>query len=429
MGKPIAESKIFNIILSVLVALGLWAYVTASGDNVGEYPIRNIPVTVVGEEALNAKGLMIDPETKLTVSARISGDRNMLVNMASNPGEYFSATINVAEITEPGTYDLACTITPEFTSLTSTGVQVLDQEGKIIQVNIIRLTSKTVEVQGVFAGTVDEENNYRANAVEVTPGTIKVQGPESLVDQVDHAQVIITGENLTQTYTGELEFQLVGADGTVVEDDALTTNVNTVSVVMPVVKTMEVPLGVEYIYGGGITAENFQRYVTVDIQPAIIQVSGTEDDVSYLEGKSITVGKIDLSQVVQEEQEFVFPIELTTELSNDSGITQATVTVTIKGLETKTVETSNIDIINTPDGFTADAVTQSLQVRVRGPAEALDTVEGYQIRVVVDLEGQNLRQAQFPFTPKIYLDGDSRCGVISASSGSGYIVVVNIQAQ
>ena len=141
------------------------------------------------------------------------------------------------------------------------------------------------------------------------------------------------------------------------------------------------------------------------------------------------MGKIDLSQVVQEEQEFVFPIELATELSNDSGITQATVTVTISGLETKTVETSNIDVINTPAGFTADAVTKSLQVKVRGPADALDTVEGYQLRVVVDLEGQTLRQAQFPFTPKIYLDGDSRCGVVSAGGSGGYIVVVNIQTQ
>lgn len=428
MGKKFTESKVFNIILSILIALGLWAYVTASVTDVGESTVRNIPVTVVGEEALNAKGLMIDPNTKLTVSARVSGNRTLLVNMASNPGEYFSATINVAEITEPGTYDLNCTITPEFTSLTSTGVRVMDQEGKTIQVTVTRLMSKTVEVRGVFEGTVDEDNNYRANPVEVTPGTIKVQGPETLVNQVEYAQVTITGDKLTKTYTGELGFQLMTADGEVVDDDDLTTNLNTVSVVMPVVKTMEVPLSVEYIYGGGITEDNFERYVTVDIQPATIQVSGDEADVSYLEGKTITVGKIDLSQVIQDQQEFVFPIELTPELSNDSGITQATVTVTIRGLETKTVETSNIDVINTPSGFTADAVTQSLQVKVRGPADALDTVEGYQIRVVVDLEGQNLRQAQFPFTPKIYLDGDSRCGVISPGS-SGYIVVVNIQSQ
>ena len=97
--------------------------------------------------------------------------------------------------------------------------------------------------------------------------------------------------------------------------------------------------------------------------------------------------------------------------------------------ETKTVETSNIQIINTPEGFTADAVTQSLQVQVRGPASSLADVDGYQLRVVVDLEGENLRQAQFPFTPRIYLDGDGKCGVVSSGTSGGYIVVVNIQAE
>ena len=237
MGKKFAESKIFNIILSILIALGLWAYVTASVTDVGESTVRNIPVTVVGEEALNAKGLMIDPGAKLVVNARVSGNRNLLVNMASTPSEYFSAVVNVAEITEPGTYELSCAITPEFTSLTSAGVRVLDQEGKTVRVTITKLLSKTVEVRGVFEGTVDEENNYRANPVEVTPGVIKVQGPEELVNQVDYAQVTIAGEDLTKTYTGELGFQLMTADGKVVDDRELTTNVNTVSVVMPVVSS------------------------------------------------------------------------------------------------------------------------------------------------------------------------------------------------
>ena len=109
MGKKFTESKVFNIILSILIALGLWAYVTASVTDVGESTVRNIPVTVVGEEALNAKGLMIDPNTKLTVSARVSGNRTLLVNMASNPSEYFSATIN-APRTSPSPEPMISTV-------------------------------------------------------------------------------------------------------------------------------------------------------------------------------------------------------------------------------------------------------------------------------------------------------------------------------
>ena len=218
-------------------------------------------------------------------------------------------------------------------------------------------------------------------------------------------------------------------DGQVVDSAGITANVDTVSVVLPVVKTLELPLTVQFVYGGGVTEENFDRYVTYEISPATIQISGDEADVTPLEGSSITLGQIDLSQVIQENQTFTFPIELSPELTNDSGVTQATVTITVSGLETKTVETSNIQIINTPEGFTADAVTQSLQVQVRGPASSLEDVDGYQLRVVVDLEGENLRQAQFPFTPRIYLDGDGKCGVVSSGTSGGYIVVVNIQAE
>ena len=258
---------------------------------------------------------------------------------------------------------------------------------------------------------------------------MRIQGPEALVNQIDYAQVTITGEELTKTVSGEMSFDMISSDGEVLKSDEISSNVNTVSVVLPVVKTLEIPLTVDYIYGGGITEENFARYVEpyVDIQPNTIQISGEESDITPLEGKSITLGKIDLADVVQENQTYTFPIVLASELSNDSGISEATVTISVKGLETKTVETSNIEVINVPEGFTASAVTQSLQVQVRGPADALETVDGYQLRVVVDLEGETLRQAQFPFQPKIYLDGESTCGVVNGANG--YIVVVNIQSQ
>ena len=107
MGKKLTENKAFNMILSLLIALGLWVYVTSLNTNVGEITVRNIPVTIVGEEVLNSKGLMLDLGADgLTVSARVSGSRDTLVSMAMDPAQYFTATINVTEINEPGTYEL-----------------------------------------------------------------------------------------------------------------------------------------------------------------------------------------------------------------------------------------------------------------------------------------------------------------------------------
>lgn len=425
MGKKFVESKVFNIGMSILVALGLWFYVTSILNNEGGTTLRDIPVTVVGEDVLNAKGLMIDPSSKLTVNIGVTGGREALMSIAPNVSEYFAPTISVTDITEPGIYDLPCTANPKSTVVTM-GVRQSDKETKTVRVIITKLLSKSIPIKVVTGSTAE---GFRANSPEVTPETVSIQGPETIVSQVDHAEVAIPGDDLTKTFSGELGFRLIAADGEVVEGDEITANVSTVNVVLPVVKTLEVPLDVEFIYGGGISEENFDRYVTYEIEPQTIQISGDAADVAPLEGKSILLpSKINLADVTAEGKVYHLPIVLTSELSNDSGISEATVTVTIKGLETKTLETSNIEIIHVPEGFTAEKVTQTLRVTIRGPADVLENVDEGQLRVVVDLEGENLRQAQFPFQPRIYLDGDSKCGVVS-SSASGYIVVVNIQLQ
>ena len=427
MGKKFTESKAFNIIVSILVAVGLWVYVTTISSEEGTVRIANVPVTVVGEDVLNGKGLMIDSSTDLTIDVELTGARTALANIASNPTGFLSARVDVSDIGAAGTYTLSCRITLD-TSAITTGVRLTGGTTADMEINVTEMMTKTVDVRGNFEGTVAE--GYRTNSMEIQPGTIRIQGPQSVVDRIAYAQVTVDGDELTRTFSGELPVEWMTADGETVRSSEITASDDTVSVVLPVVKTLEVPLTVNFTYGGGVTEENFDRYVAdyVTIEPQTIQVSGEEEDIASLEGRSIVLDTIDLSTVVRDQQKFTFPIELTAELSNDSGIHEATVTVSVRGLATKTVETSNIEIINVPSGFTADAITQSIQVRLPGPQEALDSVEGYQVRVVIDLADQNLSRGQFFFNAtRIYFDGDSSCGVIASESESGYGAVVSIQ--
>ena len=98
MGKKFTESKAFNIILAVLIALALWVYVTAIIGQVGSMTIRNVPITLVGEDVLNSKGLMIDASTKLTVNVGITGGRSALVAIASNSSEFITARLDVLSL-------------------------------------------------------------------------------------------------------------------------------------------------------------------------------------------------------------------------------------------------------------------------------------------------------------------------------------------
>lgn len=412
MGKKRAESKTFNIFLAILIAIGLWIYVTTIVSDEISTTLSNVPVTVLGEEVLTGKGLMIDPGAKMSISVRLIGSRTALANMTT---ENVSVTVNAATVAVAGEATLPCTITLP-NSISITGVRVEGKNEQTLSVLIAKRMEKTLEVRGVFSGTVPE--GYRTNDFEISPATIQVQGSETIVSKLDYVRVTVGGDNLAKTFSGELGFDYISTDGKKIDVPDVHASADKVNVILPVVMTKTVELTAELTDGGGATKEN----TTVTISPTTIQVSGGEEDVKALGDKPIILGVIDLARVT-DTATYRFPVVLAPELTNDSGTSEAVVTVTVSGLASKTLEASNIEMINVPAPFTASAVTKSLQVRLRGPETALGVIASYQIRIVVDLKDQTLTRGQFRFPAKIYLDGNSGCGVV----GGDYFIVVDVQ--
>ena len=195
-------------------------------------------------------------------------------------------------------------------------------------------------------------------------------------------------------------------DGEPVADaELLTADPATVLTVLPVVQLKEVELTVDILPGGGATEDD----VTVDIEPGTITVSGEAADLAELD--SVSLGEIDLSQVFGTLTQKM-PINLDGTLENVSGPAEATVTVRVEGLSTKTLEADNIEVINKPEGYEANPVTQSLTVLVRGTQETLDAVTASQIRIVADLARLDLSTGTRTVPVRVYLDGSSDVGVV-----------------
>ena len=58
MTNPKKNRKIFNIVLAIVLAVGVWMYVINVENPSGTGTVREIPVTVVGEDSLAERGLM-----------------------------------------------------------------------------------------------------------------------------------------------------------------------------------------------------------------------------------------------------------------------------------------------------------------------------------------------------------------------------------
>ena len=59
MTNPKKNRKIFNIVLAIVLAVGVWLYVINVENPSGTGTVREIPVTVVGEDSLAEQGLMV----------------------------------------------------------------------------------------------------------------------------------------------------------------------------------------------------------------------------------------------------------------------------------------------------------------------------------------------------------------------------------
>ncbi len=407
--NKLKESKVLYIALSILIASVLWLYVVSEVNPDASAQIRDIPIIVTGQDVMDSRGLMITAQSVERLTVHFTGKRNSLVKLTP---ENVTITVDVSAIASEGEYDLRCNVVPPNTATTGT-ISVEDRESYRIQMTVEKKTSKTVEVKGEFTGSVAE--GYQAETFILSPSNMVISGAASVIENIDYAVVTLSVGDLNTTYSGILPFEFVTFDGTRIPATGIECAASTIYVVYPVVMVREVALAVDFTAGGGATMD----HVSYEIEPATIQISGKETDVAGV--KEITLGNIDLSKVGGSTS-FTFPIALSGELTNESGVSEATVTVKVTGLTSKILETDNIEIINQPQGYTAEAVTQSIQVVVRGEQEAVNNVLSHQLRVVADLSELSASAGQFRVPVKIYLDGAGDVGVV----GGDYTISVTL---
>ena len=404
MVKKLTDSRWFYILVSLLLAFVVWIYVGKEANPVTTGPLRGVEVVFTGLDVLEERGLMISQGASQTVTLNIQARREVFNRLSQ--GE-ITVTVDVSGITEPGVQSIPITtrlITYPRSITSSDTIDLRYTSPAAVNFTVSRFTSKEVDVQVSFEGSVAD--GYQRGEMSTTPERVSVSGPEEVVELVDHARITISQEELTETYSQQCAYTLVDADGNPVTDSNLTVSPEKVLVTLPVEVLKEVPLTVNLIDGGGATSEN----ATVTFSPAdTITVSGSQADVEGL--KEISLGDIELANIFGTDT-FTRTVELSSQLTNVSGITEVTVTVRVDGLATRTMKVDNIELINAPTGYTPEAITKSCSVLIRGPQSEVDKVTDSQLRIVADLSNTDPSTGSRTVPVTVYLDGSSSVGVV-----------------
>lgn len=418
MGKKILDSKALYVVLSIAIAVVMWFYVTSMDGNQASKPIRNITITFSGEEQLESNGLMIAgdaPSANITVKAKPA----VLAQLTDKTVEL---VVDVAAIERAGDYTLAYTVKLP-SNISASQVQIINEGTGNVSFTVAEYRQREIELRGKFEGTTAE--GYLAGDQEdfvFSPNKITISGQAELVNQVSYAEVVVTGENLSENVRGDFPYRFIGASGDVIDNLDVECSVATVHTTFPILATADIPLKVELVEGGGVSLDQ----VTCTLSQESLTVAGSKTAVEAIQSEgSIVLGTIDLG-TVHDGDVITFDIALTDELTNISGVTQVTATIDLDdSLKSKTVEVTNIDCISPPDGWAAKALTQMVEVEVRGSQELLDAVTPDKIRVVADLKDINQAAGQYTVTANVYLDSVGTRDQIDVV-GRDYKIVVSL---
>lgn len=415
MTNPKKNRKIFNIILAVVLAVGVWLYVINVENPTSTATIRDIPVTIVGEDTLAERDLMITDQSQNNINLKLSGRKKTLMKLSK---KNITLKLDVSSITSEGEHTLSCEYTCP-NNLGADSVSISDWDDLRITVTVEQQGTKEIPVRGEFIGT--EAENCLAGTVTTEPATIQLTGPTETLEGISYALATVGGKEISDTLVESSDVVFMGADGTPASRRNVTASTETVEVTVPVRQVVSLPLTVELTPGGGAD----ETSVTVSISPKNVTVVAGEDDGALPE--SISLGTIDLSTVLGETT-FSLPIQL------PEGVTawgrqskQASVHLTFDQLTTRQILVEDITYENAPPGYTVQPAHQGLYVWVRGQKDLVEGLDASGIQVTVDLTGASPGDELQRFDARVSLTGEEQDGL--GILGTHYSTALRLKPQ
>lgn len=390
--------KALYIFISVFSALVLWFYV--NNASYVDFSINDIPVEFFNaESALANKGLMLISGNDATVDLVISMPRRMVFGF--DP-ERVRLLADLNSVNSTGTQSLSYSIIYP-PGVSASQVSVKSPTVRTVSVRVGELFRKNdVEIRCKLVGNV--ASGYVAGRVKTLPEVLEVWGQQSDVTQVSYAQVTLNIANARSTIVEQIEFELYDQDDKLIENSTIHAASDTIQVTMPVISATDIPLVVNYQEQPGVRIDSFD----FNLEPSTVTLSGDANEIAALE--EIVLGDIVLSEI-EGTQTFTYDIQIPQGLTNLSGVTAATLTITNRDITTLPVTITDFSYENFDDAQRkVEVVTSSLNVVLRAANDVLSSITEHQVTAVADMTGIADASGTYTVPAVIRVEGDPDFG-------------------
>jgi YbbR domain-containing protein len=360
------KERTITIILSILVALVLWAYVLGEVNPTTQQTIANVPVQLLNIQSLTARELAIAGNGKYTVNVIIEGKRSDIMNITAQD---IIAEADLFGWSKGENYIPVNVIAPE-------SLKVLEAKPAKVEVTIEDLVALSKPIEVIFRGNMPADTEE--GAIEVKPAAIEITGARSEVEAVTSVQVTVDVADFSADgATVQVVATAVNYADMPVENIKLSATY--IQVFAKLLRVKEVPFDVSII---GQLAEGLGAELSV---PETIKIKG---DRTVIEGiTSISAEPVDVTGVTGNGTVSVRVI-LPEGVELAKGYESIQAGVTIEETSTKVFQYSADEIVleGLTTGKSVNMQLTIVEVSVSGRKDIVNQLQKEDLNLFIDTE-------------------------------------------
>lgn len=343
-------------ICCLVAAIVLWMYVRSSEDPVITSVLKYVPVEVLNEDTLTDKGLVLIEPQDFYINLSVKAAASVVSDLDKNKDFKLVVDLQGYGLT-PGENKVPVQIKES-----PTGVTISNADALNIKIDVDSLVEKNVDVTATTVGKVS--SGFYSGEPVVNPNTVRIVGPQRIVDQIISGQVEVDLTDASQNITKNLKVKLINEEGKEINGVSLAQEYVQVNVAVNKGKTLNVNVSTVGTAPQNIFIESITSV------PASIEVAG---ESSIVDGLSyINTGEIDLSKITESttlDVPLVIPENV--KVVNNQEYVQVKVVVT-KYQEKKF--TVPINYVNLGDMLTLEQHDPTVEIIVNGSEAAINAL-------------------------------------------------------
>lgn len=366
---------------SVLFAVVLWLLVTNINDPSIPQKFNNVPVKIINADVITSQGKIYEvlDDTDVVGTVSVLAPRSVIDTINQDN------IVAVADMNDLTTLD---TIAIKFsTNRYNDKLDSITGSIENVKLNIEDKKSGTFALKATTSGSL--EAGYIIGDVTTDQNLVRVSGPESVMSQINRAEVDVAVTGFTSDIKADAEIRFYDVDGTEVPKDRLDTNIDSVLVNVEILAAKEVPISYSI---AGTPAEGYRLTGVVDSIPATVLLAGRSSvlkDLSALEVPETALDVTGLKENLETVIDLKDYLPDTVEFGNPAFDGKVSVTVHIEQEVTRNLTVAEKDILltNMPEGFrgTVSAYESEFTIQVAGLAADINGINASQIFGTVDV--------------------------------------------